>query len=361
MSDTRKISLYFTEGSSDKEYHAQLEPQGNGWVVRFQYGRRGSALKAGTKTASPVALATAAKIYDRLVNEKTRKGYTPDVGGEVFQDTVAGEAFSGFLPQLPQTIRAPRDIEAMIQDPAFWLQEKYDGENRQMHIHQKQVCGINKRGLVVALPMNLVMQAKTLPDLLTSGEIIGDRLYLFDLQELNGRDLRDKPYAERMSLLARVVNGQDDIQVVASARTTEQKRALIEQVGDRRGEGVVFKRADAAFRPGKQAARDADQFKWKFTEDCTVRVAQVNSGRRSIGVAIDGPDGQMPMGNVTIPVNHDLPVVGDLVSVTYLYLFEDGRLYQPQYKGVRTDCDGPDSLDMFKIKPKQPRLRGRAT
>ena len=31
----KSVSLFFKEGKSDKEYHAQLEPKNNGWVVNF--------------------------------------------------------------------------------------------------------------------------------------------------------------------------------------------------------------------------------------------------------------------------------------------------------------------------------------
>jgi hypothetical protein len=36
------ISLYFKEGSSDKEYHASIDPRDGGYVVNFAYGRRGT-------------------------------------------------------------------------------------------------------------------------------------------------------------------------------------------------------------------------------------------------------------------------------------------------------------------------------
>ena len=355
MSDptSQSVSLYLTEGSSDKEYHAQLDPKDSGWVVNFQYGRRGKALQSGTKTASPVDFAVAKKEYDKLVAEKTKKGYTPDVSGEVFQDTQAGENFSGFLPQLPQTVRSPGDIEAMILDPGFVLQEKFDGDNRQLRRHDGLVSGINKRGIVVSLPMNLVDQTNGLPGFLASGEIIANKLYVFDLQEVAYTDLRDKPYSTRVAEMEKLFAGLSDIVVVETARTVAEKRALIERVREKAGEGVVFKRAKSVFRSGKLSATESDHFKWKFTEDCTVRVKKAHATKRSVEMEIDDDGKPMALGSVTIPSNHQIPAPGDLVSVTYQHLFEGGALFQPQYKGVRTDCEGPDTLDMFKIKPKE--------
>lgn len=79
MKVIEKISLFYSEGSSDKEYHAEIVEVAGGNVVNFRYGRRGAALTAGTKTSAPVDLTQAKKIYDKLVKEKTSKGYTPDV------------------------------------------------------------------------------------------------------------------------------------------------------------------------------------------------------------------------------------------------------------------------------------------
>ena len=47
-----------------------------------------------------------------------------------------------------------------------------------------------------------------------------------------------------------------------------------------------------------------------------------------MGVAIS-------LGSVTIPANYDIPPVGALVEVEYLYVVRN--LVQPVYRGVRTD------------------------
>jgi len=62
-----KISLYYRAGSSDKEYHVTIEEQNGGHSVNFAYGRRGSTLLTGAKTAYPVDYETAKRIFDKLV------------------------------------------------------------------------------------------------------------------------------------------------------------------------------------------------------------------------------------------------------------------------------------------------------
>ncbi|MEZ4382156.1 MAG: WGR domain-containing protein [Nannocystaceae bacterium] len=72
-----RVTLEHRKGSSDKVYIVEiLELGARRYVVNFQYGRRGSTLKSGTKTATPVRESAARSIFSRLVDEKTRKGYT---------------------------------------------------------------------------------------------------------------------------------------------------------------------------------------------------------------------------------------------------------------------------------------------
>src|SRR5258706_6041161 len=49
-----KTSLYYREGSSDKEYHVEVVPANGLFLVNFAFGRRGSTLNTGCKTPSPV-------------------------------------------------------------------------------------------------------------------------------------------------------------------------------------------------------------------------------------------------------------------------------------------------------------------
>ncbi len=71
-----QVSLWNREGSADKVYEVDLCEVGvNQYVVNFRYGRRGAALKDGSKTAIPVDMAAARKVFDALVNEKKKGGY----------------------------------------------------------------------------------------------------------------------------------------------------------------------------------------------------------------------------------------------------------------------------------------------
>lgn len=76
MKLVKQVSLEYREGSSDKVYEVDLCEVGAGqFVVNFRYGRRGSTLRDGSKTAVPVGEAAANRIFDDLVASKEKKGY----------------------------------------------------------------------------------------------------------------------------------------------------------------------------------------------------------------------------------------------------------------------------------------------
>ncbi len=82
----KSTSLFFQEGTSDKEYHAGIAESNGGFEVVFKYGRRGGPLTSGTKTSGPVSIAEAEKVYGKLVGEKTKKGYEPGTAADVFRE-----------------------------------------------------------------------------------------------------------------------------------------------------------------------------------------------------------------------------------------------------------------------------------
>jgi hypothetical protein len=75
----KQTKLFFREGNSDKTYEIDLCEVGPGqYIVNFRYGKRGSALKEGSKTVTPVDLPAATAIYDALEKEKRSKGYAAE-------------------------------------------------------------------------------------------------------------------------------------------------------------------------------------------------------------------------------------------------------------------------------------------
>ncbi|MCI0486926.1 MAG: WGR domain-containing protein [Blastocatellia bacterium] len=77
----KQTVLVYREGRSDKVYEVDLCEVGQDrYVVNFRYGRRGTQLKEGTKTTTPLPRKDAEKVFDSLVNSKTKKGYRDATG-----------------------------------------------------------------------------------------------------------------------------------------------------------------------------------------------------------------------------------------------------------------------------------------
>jgi predicted DNA-binding WGR domain protein len=77
MEILESTGLWFYGSGSDKVYNVELKkvPLENKWEVAYEYGRRGSLLKGGLKTESPVSYSSARSIYNKLIESKKNKGY----------------------------------------------------------------------------------------------------------------------------------------------------------------------------------------------------------------------------------------------------------------------------------------------
>jgi bifunctional non-homologous end joining protein LigD len=131
--------------------------------------------------------------------------------------------------------------------------------------------------------------------------------------------------------------------LVETAFTTAQKTALWQRLRRENREGIVFKRLDAPFAPGKPNS-GGPQLKFKFVATASAVVAKINV-QRSVEVSLFQGRSLVSCGNVTIPANHEIPQVGAVVEVRYLYAYRDSlALYQPVYLGPRDDVDPGECL-----------------
>lgn len=328
------IRLVSTKDGSDKEYRAQLEASGDGFILTGFNGRRGGALKAQPKIATPVPYAEAKKAYDDLVKSKIKGGYLPADAGSTYVIPADIGTPTGIklhlLTQIPES-----DIDRYINDDRWLAQEKYDGERRPI-ARRAEVIGSNKNGFQVSLPASIIDALSGLPlDTEIDAEQIGETLYVFDVMKIAGECQRDVGCLERKRKLDVLLNrlpGSANVVSVATAVCTEAKRALYNLLRAERKEGIVFKRIDAGYGEGK----NDDMLKVKFIESATLQVAAIHPSKRSVTVqGFDDMGAAIPLGSVTIPANYDIPTLGALVEIEYLYAVRS--LVQPIYRGIRTD------------------------
>jgi bifunctional non-homologous end joining protein LigD len=218
----KMTSLFYRDGGSDKVYNAAITVEGDGYIVSFSYGRRGTALQAGRKTAAPVALEKAEAIYEKLIAEKQSKGYTPQEGGILFAGGENAGRVTGNIPQLLNAT-TEAELDTCLADDSWCLQTKHDGKRIMISKASGEVEGSNRKGLVVALPQELVSAFSHVPNQTTlDGELVGTTFHVFDATRWNGRDLADALYAERLQVLSNLSSGSGLVRCVETSRSTRR-------------------------------------------------------------------------------------------------------------------------------------------
>jgi bifunctional non-homologous end joining protein LigD len=129
-----------------------------------------------------------------------------------------------------------------------------------------------------------------------SGRLV---LMVFDLLALDGEQILDRPLAERRRLLERLVDPASDTVRVSPA--FEDGPALLEAAAVQGLEGVVAKRADAPYRPGRRTP-EWQKLKLRLEDDFPIVGFTRGTGRRArLGALVLGrreADGLHWAGNV---------------------------------------------------------------
>ena len=342
------ITLFFRQERSDKVYKANLEEKEGDYVVNFAYGRRGATLKTGTKTQAPVAYEKAKKIYDKLVLSKTSKGYVPDEDSSNYVvDT--DQRKTGIHCQLLNPVEES-ELENFFKDDNWCLQEKMDGKRMLIKKTKDEIIAINRKGLSVGAPENMINSASAIDStFIIDGEAIDDTLYVFDILSFNEEDLKTRSYKERYEIL-QSISFSEGIEIVDLIENIAAKQALFQQLKDNLKEGVVFKKLDSVYSAGRPHS-GGNQRKFKFYDTVSVIVSKIND-KRSVGMCLLDMGKDVFVGNVTISVNKEIPKLGDIIEVRYLYAYKDGSIYQPTFLNVRNDIEREDCLlSQLKYKP----------
>ena len=357
----KSVSLRYTQGSSDKVYNAELVPDGGLWVVNFSYGKYGSSLRAGTKTKTGIPYERALKIYNKIVDEKLSKGYSPEGDGAAFSGTANAGRVTGYLPQRLTPVTEDEILALIASEPGCWVgEEKHDGERRGFKVEGGSIVSANLKGL--SIPTNKLYEEAALKLAehgVTSFEIdcedMGSYLVVFDILMFEEEDLRALPLSYRLDkrnqFTAACVRAGIDAVIRTTSSSTDltpsKAKDLIEEHREAKSEGVVFKHTGSSYVPGRPASGGPHR-KLKFTYDATVRIKGHNEGKRSVSMEVLDGDSWVDVGNVTIPSNAGIPDVGAFVDVNYLYAYPKGSLFQPVFKGLRTDVDAKD-CDISKL------------
>jgi bifunctional non-homologous end joining protein LigD len=362
----KRVELFFQEGSSDKVYNATLVDEGDGkFSVLVEWGRRHGPLNKGSK-AVKAPREKAEKELAKVIHEKTKKGYQ-EITAEIAPAPVAppmgegsgtrvagpGRKKTGQAAQLLNAIEEEA-LDELFEDSKYVAQQKFDGNRILAHVGPDEVIVTNRGGQHSSAPKIVLDALANAPHgSVIDGELVtrdGDINYwVFDLLQFGTDDLRKKPYLDRYQQLDALAEELGDpVRLVPMAATEKEKRALYKRLTAASAEGIVFKKSDAAYAPGRPAS-GGTQLKYKFVKTCDV-VLTANAGNayqmavwhkgklREIGKVFAGTT------NASRKKIDELISGGEqpIASVEYLYATDDDILFQPVFVDLRDDKESEE-------------------
>lgn len=360
----KSIKLFFQEQPSDKVYNVALVETGGAYTVRVEWGRRGANLNKGTKAVN-VELAAAEKAYEKVVKQKTRKGYevlseenkpaeVAPPAGEGSASKVAGDQREK-LGQRAQLLNSIADdgVETLLASDAIVAQQKLDGMRVLLHIVEGKAVATNREGQITALASTSEVAAafRGAPEgSIFDGELVGRDYWVFDLIAYGDEDLREAGYEERYERLCGIGVETDGVIVVPTAWDEDEKRRLFAALEAQNAEGIVFKERDAPYTMGRPASGGA-QLKYKFTKSADVVITE-NAGN-AYQMAVYHRGELRPAGKVFAGTTNEsraeldrMLVAGEVpvAEVKYLYATDDHVLFQPVFVRLRDDKDAADCV-----------------
>jgi bifunctional non-homologous end joining protein LigD len=218
--------------------------------------------------------------------------------------------------------------------------------------------------------------------------------YVFDLLEVEGEPVIDLPLSERRKRLSKLLDKRN--RTVKFSEPFDDGQALYEAAQERRLEGIMAKKVDSRYLPGKRT-RDWLKFKTHGEQELVIAGYTKGKGRRewSFGSLVMGAyegDGTLRWaGNVGTGFDDDeierllkklrplerkdspfqpLPKMprirkGDVVwvdprlvaEISFAEWTHDGRLRAPVYQGLRTDKDATEVHRELPTTPIPPVIR----
>jgi bifunctional non-homologous end joining protein LigD len=358
------IELFFQEGTSDKIYRATLVEGGGVYSVEVEWGRRGGPMNKGMK-AVKVPLAKAQKELDKVVREKTNKGYqaitaevvpaavAPPVGqGSASRAASSGRARTGQGAQLLNPVE-DHMVDTLLDDDDMIAQQKLDGSRVLIHVND-EVIATNRSGQHTQIPAGVKDALAHAPRgtvidgelVTTTGTKAAACYWAFDLLQHGTEDLRALGYEERYAELDALVEElSGPVKLVPMAVSSKDYRALYTKLQKSRAEGIVFKRKGSPYQAGRPSS-GGTQLKYKFIKTADVFLTE-NAGN-AYQMAIFHAGEVREVGKVFAgTTNQSRKLIDELISsgerpvaeVQYLYATDDDILFQPVFVQLRDDKD----------------------
>jgi len=349
MKKIKSTTLYYKGKGSDKVYVATIfEADGGGYNVAGANGPRGGTLTPRPQNDTPVDLATAEKLFDKLVKSKVNHRDTPYVVGldlnSSYEPPANTTPDSTIQPQLLTAIDDADAAAQVVLDDNYATQEKMDGIRIALVAEASGVVAYNRSGKARGIADNILIEAQRLRqmtgDFSLDGECVGSDFHAFDMLSLDGEDLRPRDFVTRHHTLVGLLSALNRVKVrsihlLPTGFTEKEKTQMVQSLFARGAEGAVLKNKHAAYVPGRQPT----EYKYKFVQTASCLVTKKNA-KDSVAIGLFDLRGQLvDVGNVKIRNSRTVVKEGDVVEVRYLNCLPGGHLYQPFMVGVRDDID----------------------
>ena len=244
------------------------------------------------------------------------------------------------------------EAAARLLDPNYAVQQKFDGQRTLIHVEKHSITAYNRDGLTSRISKEILSQAQRftpLAPLMFDGEWIRQvkSFYSFDLLELEGTNLQNQKFIDRIGLLRETLQPEATSLIYAARTEIEEagKIALLTQIRDSNLEGIVLKRLAGIYT----MRREPRDYKHKFTHDASFIVLRRNE-KASVDLGVyDDNHNIVEVGSVKIRnayFDRNLKdSVGSVLEVRYMHAFSDSnQIYQPRMIAIRKDVRPDDCL-----------------
>lgn len=353
----------FVHGTSAKFWEVEHTPGDTTYYRRW--GRIGTT---GTRKPYPFASpADAAAAMNALISEKLGEGYierlnTSGPAPAAPQPAAAKRLFPMLAEEVDLDLtRYTHDVELLIRamrpllmDDGLVFEQKVDGDRVLVVVGDGKVTVLGRNGQVSKHSPRFAgrFQAASLAQLasmckvvMLDGELVGDKLWIFDMPRLEwsaGIDLlfdEAEPWDRRrraLGLLFQAWAPNDKLfGLVPFSQGYDDKEELARRLHANHGEGVMVKDVNAPYKWAPKRSTKVRKAKYWKSVDCIVTA--VNVGGKNNAVLSVYRDGKLvEIGHTSLNGKRGV-AVGMVVEMKYLCLDTNNRLREPDLLRIRTD------------------------
>jgi predicted DNA-binding WGR domain protein len=242
------------------------------------------------------------------------------------------------------------NVSAYLHGPDWVAQHKLDGDRFVIDVNNGDVTVYNRQGQPKT--SNIAAAAldpfRNLTDghWMFDGEIVGRKLWLFDIIAADTHMAADAPYHIRHDILTRIIGAlapnPDDVEIVATISGADNKNTLLATIVAENREGIIFRNIHSPYQPGR---RSTDLIKYKLIREADCVVTAVGTGaKQNATLAVTDHDGTLRTVGSVSTIGKGTIAVGDIVEVQYLYVVDGNnpRMFQPRILRRRHDKTAND-------------------